>query len=283
MPDGIFRRLCAILLLLGLNTPTGNAAPSAELWERWTAHDPSSTKTIDHDAWARFLKTHLRASPDGVNRIAYAEVGDADKKLLAGYIAALEATPISRYRRDEQFAYWINLYNAVTVKVILDHYPVKSILDIKSLPLGFHVFAPGPWGIKFINVSGEKLSLDDIEHRILRPIWRDPRIHYAVNCASVSCPNLRGEPYLAAKVDAQLTLAARDYVNHERGVLLNGGRLVVSSIYKWYKDDFKGSDEGVLEHLRQFAKPELASALASVRRISDDRYDWALNDAGPGR
>ncbi|HEV8694166.1 MAG TPA: DUF547 domain-containing protein [Lysobacter sp.] len=266
-------------MVFGLGIPTGNAAPRAELWERWTAHDPSSTETIDHGAWARFLKAHVRALPDRVNRIAYAEVSDDDKKQLAGYIAALEATPISRYRRNEQFAYWINLYNAVTVKVVLDHYPVQSIRDIRISP-GLHVFAPGPWGKKLIEVEGEKLSLDDIEHRILRPIWQDPRIHYAVCCAAVSCPHVRDEPYIGANVDTQLTIAARDYVNHERGVLLSGGRLVVSSIYKWYKDDFNGSDAGVIQHLRQYAKPELASALASLTRISDDRYDWALNDAG---
>jgi hypothetical protein len=276
------RLFLAALLVFGLSAPPGSAAPKAELWERWTAHNPSSTETIDHSAWARFLSTHVRTSPDGINRIAYAAVGDAEKKRLAAYISALEATPISRYRRAEQFAYWINLYNAATIKIVLDHYPVKSILDIKGLPFGFHVFQPGPWGIKFINVEGEKLSLDDIEHRILRPIWRDPRIHYAVNCASLSCPNLRNEPYLAANLDTQLTLAAREYVNHERGVSLREGRLVVSSVYKWYMEDFGGSEAGVIQHLRRYANPELAAALASVRRIADDWYDWALNDAGPG-
>ncbi len=208
-------------------------------------HDPSSRVTIDHSAWALFLNTYLRASPDGINRIPYAKVSDADKRRLANYVATLETIPISRYHRNEQLAYWINLYNAATIKLVLDHYPIQSIFDIKISP---GLFSAGPWGKKFLEVEREKLSLDDIEHRILRPVWQDPRIHYAVNCASVGCPNLMDEPFTGANAETLLTVAARDYINHERGVMLRDGRLVVSRIYEWYKEDFDSSDEGVIRH-----------------------------------
>ncbi|MFQ5783796.1 MAG: DUF547 domain-containing protein [Alphaproteobacteria bacterium] len=253
-----------------------SAAPKAELWERWTAHDPAATTRIDHDAWDGFLKRDVVTSGDGVNRLAYARVSAADRKALDDYIARLAATPISVYDRAEQLAYWINLYNALTVWVVLDHYPVRSIRDIDISP---GLFSDGPWGRKLVTVEGEKLSLDDIEHRILRPIWRDPRIHYAVNCASIGCPNERREAFTAANADALLTQAARDYVNHPRGAAVSGRRLTVSSLYRWYREDFGGSDAGVIAHLRAYADPDLKAALDGVERIADDDYDWALNDA----
>ncbi len=162
-------------------------APSAKLWERWIAHDPNATAGIDHGTWNRFLKTYVSDGDDGVYRVAYGRVTGADKRVLEDYVAGLAATPISGYARAEQLAYWINLYDALTVKVVLDHYPVDSIRDIDISP---GLFADGPWDRKLVEIEGEDVSLNDIEHRILRPIWRDPRIHYAVNCASIGCPDL---------------------------------------------------------------------------------------------
>ena len=133
-----------------------------------------------------------------MNRLRYGDVTKTDKGALDGYIARLEKLPISAHGRNAQKAYWINLYNALTVKVVLDHFPVKSIKDI-SLSSGLFggLFGGGPWEAKLATVEGEKVSLDDIEHRILRPIWRDNRVHYAVNCASIGCPNLQAEPFTA--------------------------------------------------------------------------------------
>ncbi len=250
------------------------AAPKAELWQRWTAHDSAAVATIDHDAWDRFVRAYVSSFPDGVNRVAYASVTETDRKLLEGYIDALTAIPISAYNRDQQRAYWINLYNAVTVRVVLDHYPVKSIRQIKP-----HVFSIGPWRKKRISVEGIELSLDDIEHRILRPIWRDPRLHYALNCASIGCPNLLEQAFTAANSETLLTQAAYAYINNARGAELRNGRLVVSSIYKWYKEDFGDTDQGVIDHLRRYAEPALSARLREIKRIAADRYDWALNDA----
>jgi hypothetical protein len=250
------------------------AAPKADLWQRWTAHDPGATATIDHSPWDRFLKTYVSAFPDGVNRVAYARVSDAGRERLDRYIDVLTAVPISVYSRDEQRAYWINLYNALTVQVVLNHYPVKSIRRIKP-----NLFSIGPWRKKLITVEGEQLSLDDIEHRILRPIWRDPRLHYAVNCAAIGCPNLQTEAYTASNTDALLDRGAQKYVNNARGAAFRNGRLIVSSIYEWFQEDFGNSDQGVIQHLQRYAEPALASRLNGAKRISGDRYDWTLNDA----
>ena len=210
--------------------------------------------------------------------VCAAYLARAGRKVLVRYLEALSMVQISRYKRDEQLAYWINLYNALTVKVIVDHYPVESIRDIDISP-GWFSF--GPWDKKLIKVENESLSLNDIEHRILRPIWRDARIHYAVNCASLGCPNLAPTAYNADTMEGSLTEAARRYINHPRGVSIEGGRLYVSTIYEWFVEDFGGNEKGVLDHIRQYANPKLAKRLAEFAAIDGYRYDWGLNDAVP--
>ncbi len=157
-------------------------------------------------------------------------------------------------------------------------YPVKSIKDIS---LGGGLLATlggGPWKAKVVKIKGVELSLDDIEHGILRPIFKDPRIHYAVNCASIGCPNLRTEAFTGDKLNEQLESAATDYVNSRRGARFDNGGPVVSSIYDWYQEDFGGTEEGVLAHLRRYAAPPLKQKLAGVTTVEGYEYDWGLND-----
>ena len=127
------------------------------------------------------------------------------------------------------------------------------------------------------------MSLDDIEHETMRPTFRDPRVHYAVNCASIGCPNLWPRAWRAETLDRELDEASAAFVNHPRGVtVLPDGRLRISSIYRWVREDFGGSDAGVIAHLRRHAAPALASRLGERSAIAEDAYDWALNDAPPG-
>lgn len=249
-------------------------APDAEPWPRWRAHDAASTSTVDHTAWDRFLAAYLVRGEDGINRLRYGGVGAADRAALESYVEGLSAIPISRYNRAEQLAFWINLYNALTVRVVLDHYPVASIRDIDISP---GLFADGPWTRKLVTVEGEALSLNDIEHRILRPIWADPRLHYALNCAALGCPNLQPTAFTGANAEALMEAGARAYVNHPRGARMDNGALVVSSIYVWFAEDFGGGDRDVIAHLRRYAEPGLAAALAGASGIADHRYDWRLN------
>ena len=284
--SGALRRAGRALLLLVLALPLGGLhqvealfAPSAELWARWQAHDPGSTRTIDHGAWDRLLKAYLVVAPGQVNRFAYRRVTPADRAALDAYIAGLAALPVSRTRRDEQRAYWINLYNALTVTTVLARYPVASIRDIDSSP---GLFADGPWDAHAVIIEGEAVTLNDIEHRILRPIWRDPRLHYALNCASIGCPDLLPTAFTADNTERLLEAAARGYVNHPRGAGIEGGALTVSSIYNWYAEDFGKTEEMILAHLRRYAAPPLAAALDEVSEIDGYAYDWALNDAPGG-
>ena len=275
------RRLAHLFLILVLVTPLfgfgsfeSMFAPSKDLWRHWTANDPVSIARIDHSAWTAFLQKYL--VPGEVNRIRYAVVSAQDRQKLNSYTADLAALPISRYRRAEQLAYWINLYNALTVSLVLEHYPVKSIRDIDISP---GLFSFGPWDKDLIAIEGERLSLNDIEHRILRPIWNDPRLHYVLNCAALGCPNLQPTAFTADDVDRRLEQAAREFIN-TRAVEVKDKKLIVSSIYAWFAEDFGGSEGGVLDHLRRYAAPPLAAKLAIFHKIDGDAYDWRLNDAG---
>ncbi len=267
---------------LALRAAPAAAAPRAELWPRWTAHDPASTRQVDHGPYAALLERYLTRHDDGINRVRYAALRAEARPALDGYVRALEAVDPDRLARPEQMAYWINFYNALTLKVVVDHYPVASIRDIDISP-GF--FSRGPWQKPLVEVAGEALSLDAIEHRILRPIWQDPRIHYAVNCASLGCPNLQPEPFTASRLEALLESGAAAYVNHPRGVALverrfAGKQLTASRIYDWFQADFGGSEPAVLAHLRRYSRAETATLLAAVEAIDAYRYDWAVNDSG---
>ena len=266
---------------LALAPRPARTAPAAEPWPRWEAHDPGSTTTVDHSAYAGLLDRHLTRHADGVNRVRYAALRADDRATLQAYVQSLEAVDPDGLNRPEQMAYWINFYNALTLLVVVEHYPVAGIRDINISP---GLFSRGPWRRQLVVVNGLALSLDDIEHRILRPIWRDPRIHYAVNCASIGCPNLQPEPFTASRLEAMLEQGAVDYVNHWRGVALDKraflpDRLTASSIYDWFQADFGGSEAGVLSHLRRHATGETGQLLAGVEGIDAYRYDWALNDS----
>lgn len=279
MRTGFLLLLSLHLLVLGV--APADAGPSADPWVIWEANDPAGKIRVDHNPWDRFLKKYLVSNhPSGINRVRYDAVTQEDRQALDDYVRRLQQVIVTRLPRNEQKAYWINLYNALTVKVVLDHYPVKSIRNIDISP---GIFSRGPWGAKLLTIENQKVSLDDIEHRILRPLWRDNRIHYAVNCASLGCPNLQPEAYTVQNTEDLLGKGAREYVNHARGVNLVRGRLSLSSIYKWFQEDFGGSEESVVQHLQRYAMPELAENLKNFRGKISYEYDWRINGAeSPG-
>ncbi len=269
------RLLLAILAILGLGGAAA-AAPSSDAWEFWRANDDASVARIDHGEWTRLLAAYRVEAGDGIARFAYGRVTPADRAALAAYLASLQNVPVRGLARNEQKAFWINLYNAATVDVVLAHYPVASIRDIRISP---GLFAAGPWGRKLLRIEGQELSLDDIEHRILRPLWRDPRVHYALNCASRGCPDLAARAFDAATLDAALDEAARAFVNHPRAVRRAGEGLALSSIYDWFKADFGADEAGLRAHLLRYATGDARAALESGLRFARYDYDWSLNDA----
>lgn len=249
--------------------------PDADLdFPAFAASDDQSTLRIDNANWNAFLERYVLTNPDGVNRVRYGDVTPDDRRLLDDYISLLESTEPTALSSDEQLSYWINLYNAVTIAVVLDHFPLTSIRKIKSGPFDFD----GPWDDKRVTVDGESLSLNDIEHGIIRAIFAEPRIHYAVNCASIGCPNLRREAFDGPSIDSALDAQARDYINHPRGVSTDEkGRVTASKIYAWFSEDFGENEAAILDHIRQYAAPELAGKLNGASDIRRYEYDWALN------
>lgn len=247
----------------------GGTAPQS--WPRWQRSGPGLE--ITHASWERFLGRYRRIGRDGVARVAYGQVAAADKAALKAYLRGLQAVDVDRMTKVQQLAYWINLYNATTVNLVLDAYPVGSIKRVQGGLLG-----QGPWKHKVLSIKNESVSLDDIEHRILRPIWRDPRIHYAINCAALGCPNLGAHAFTPGRADAMLDEAARAFVNHPRAFRRENGALVASSIYDWFAVDF-GGPTGVINHGRRFASPTTLALFRGKERPDRYAYDWSLNSA----
>lgn len=239
-----------------------------------------SKVVVDHSVWDGLLAKYVKPNASGLNAVDYDAFRANDLEQLRQYIGQLEKIVPGTLNRSEQFALLVNLYNAKTIEVVLDRYPVASIKDISLGGTLLSSITGGPWKQKVTELGGTPLSLDDIEHGILRPVFLDPRVHYALNCASIGCPNLRAEAYTGAKLEEQLNEAARDFVNSKRGVDLSDGKLRVSSIYTWFIEDFGGDAEGVIAHLKAYAAEPLATELNSVSKIYDHFYDWSLNDVG---
>jgi len=263
-----------VIVLMTSGFIGGFSSSAPEAWDIWEDNNPGNKQPIDHSKWNTILNKYITTDDTGLNLFAYGKVSAEDNALLKSYIADLSKIEITDRARAVQFAYWVNMYNALTITVILDNYPVKSIRDIDTSG----IFANGPWGAELVTVEDEILTLDDIEHSILRPIWKDPRIHYAVNCASIGCPNLSKTAFTAANSEKLLNQGASDYINNERGFLIEDGDLIVSSIYKWFAYDFNNSEEGVIKHLKKHANAEKLEELKNIKKIYDTDYDWSLNE-----
>lgn len=229
----------------------------------------------DHADFEAILDAHVVAGADGLNRVHYADLKTHSLARLAAYVTQLQGVRASVLPPNAQMAFWINLYNAKTLQIVAENYPVTSIRDID---LGGGFFGRGPWKAKLLRLEGRDLSLDNIEHDILRRKFNKPLIHYALNCASVGCPNLQKQAYRAATLVDQLQAGARAYVNHPRGLSVNGNRLTASKIYRWYAADFGGAP-GLHRHWAAYAAPKLRNQLPRLVSVARYVYDWSLNDA----
>lgn len=242
------------------------AAPKSDLWSYWNQSNPQNTQTIDHHPWQDILNQYLLVN--GENTLfSYNKVTSSDSKKLNQYIQSLAQKDPRILNKREQYAYWVNLYNAITVQIILENYPVSSITKIGG------IFSFGPWDEKRLTITNQKVSLNDIEHRILRPIWQDPRTHYAVNCASLGCPNLQPKAFTSSNSEQLLSKAESSFIQSSKGVNIQGETVILSSIYDWFADDF-GGKEKVWKYL-QGKKPELKNKRLKITY----EYNWDLNES----
>jgi len=226
----------------------------------------SSSKPVTHELWDTLVKTHV--SETGV--VDY-EGFIEDQTKLQNYLDLLSSAHPNEanWSRDQRLAYWLNAYNAFTVKLIVDNYPVASIKDIKSgIP-----FINTVWDIKFIKIEGAKYDLNNIEHGIIRPEFKEPRIHFAANCAAISCPRLRSEAYTAEKLDEQLTDQAKYFLRNKGKNLITKEEAKLSKILKWYSGDF---DE--YGGVRKFVNDYGPETIANTVELEYLDYLWPLNN-----
>ena len=225
----------------------------------------STGSSVDHSLYGELLRKYVL---DG--KVNYAGF-QAEEAKLNQYLDLLQSVDLKTLSRKEQFAFYANAYNAWTIKLILTKYP-----DIKSIKeLGF--LNAGPWKKKVVRLRAETVSLDHIEHDILRPHFKDPRVHFAINCAAKSCPPLRSEPYRADILDQQLDDSTLSFINNPKSYRLEGKSFYVSRIFKWFSEDF---NEDVLGFYLKYATGDLKKELAARSDqiiVKYLEYDWSLN------
>ena len=246
---------------------------NAELDDRWATHDNSSTVLIDNELWQTLLDDYLVSDTEsGVNLFDYEGLLDDDRQPLDDYVDMLVAQDPLKLNRLEQKSYWINLYNAATVRLILNNYPLKTITKLGESRTDF-----GPWNDYAVTVNGIDLSLNDIEHRIIRPLYNDYRIHFAVNCASIGCPNLAPVAFTGNELDQQLDAASREFLSHPRGLEITGDTLNLSKLFDWYAVDFGSNETEVIATLARHTDDETRNALTNFKGTTNYEYDWSLN------
>lgn len=227
----------------------------------------SSSKPISHDLWEELLQKHV-TDKGCVNYKGFIN----DSSSFNTYLGLLKNNHPNdnNWSKNEQKAFWINAYNAFTIKLIVDNYPVNSIKDI-----GGSIYRVNtPWAKKFIVIEGVDYSLDNIEHDILRPTYNDARIHAAVNCASESCPVLYNHAFFGAKLDEQLTTVITNFIADSERNKITENKLEISKIFTWFSGDFKKSEGSVIDFINKYSKIKV-NENASIDYLD---YTWGLNE-----
>lgn len=256
------RYACAIALLGGLAL---GAAPAV-------AAPP------DYSAWSAVLERHY----DPARGMRYAALKARDAATLDQIRRQMATVDVASLSKQDQLAYWINLYNISVVDIVVDAYPVESIRDISTDPIvRLNVFRK-----PVVAVKGGKLSLDDIENEKIRAAFKDPRIHFAINCAAASCPPIRPEPYVGARIDQQLDDQTRRFLTGKHGVrLTKDGRTLIlhtTKIMDWFGEDFDQWGGGKLAFVRRYLPPDQQRQIDAAGKdveIEYRDYSWKLNDS----
>lgn len=247
------------------------AVPEIDYWSLWDKSIESNTQRIDHSALDEILRTYVVSRhKSGINRFRYSDVSAPHRKQIDAYVKKITAVDPRDYSRAEQKAYWLNLYNALTLQLILANYPVDSIENIPGP-------GAGPWDKKIAKVAGEDISLNDIENRILRPIWQDHKVIFGLACAGLGCPNVQPLAFTADNCQDLLKESGREFVNNSRGVDLKNGELHASKLFDWYKVDFAKNDKDLLKVFARYMEDNKALYLLGFTGTIQYAHDWRLN------
>jgi hypothetical protein len=252
------------------SSPTAGAEEYAG--KTWPATDWVSIERIDHDAFDRLLKKYV--DKNGMVNYKAWHASAADRATLKSYLEFLSRADLKRpASREAKLAFWINAYNALTLEGILRVYPTTSIRNHTAKLVGYNI-----WKNLLLHVGGQKVSLDHIEHQILRPM-NEPRIHFAVVCASIGCPRLLNEAYVADRLEDQLVTNSTDFFARSQNFQVDGqGNLKLSQILKWYGGDFGNSSQdqirAITPYFPQAARDHVAKGRYTIKYL---KYDWNLN------
>lgn len=249
--------ITALAVTAGFSPPSPTAHSPTPLVEEMLEPTPGLP---NHDIWNQLLKIYV--SDQG--KVNYKGLKQSATRLDVYLKQLVDQAPESGWTKDQELAYWINVYNAFTVKLIVDNYPVKSIMDIDS---------GKPWDRKWIRIGGNTYSLSEIENDVIRKKFNEPRIHFAVNCASVSCPKLLNEAYTADKLNTQLEVQSKAYINNPLHNSITATSASISELFNWYKADFvKGGT--LIDFLNRFSEVKLNPTAT----LAYKQYDWRLNE-----
>jgi len=240
------------------DTPKTMDAAEVPLLVETVPNAVSTAKPFDHSIWNVLLQRHVNDNGD-VDYKGFKK----DVNILESYLSMFsDHMPTETWNRNEVLAYWINAYNAFTVKLIIVNYPTNSIKDIKD-----------PWGMRFFKLGEKWYNLSEVEHKILRKM-DEPRIHFAINCASFSCPKLLNTAFTATNLEAQLEAVTSNFINDPTRNKITGNSAELSQIFKWFKKDFT-TQGNLITYLNKYADTKLASSA----KIGYLKYDWSLNEA----
>lgn len=267
-----------VLVFLALScayAPIVSAAPKAELIKFWDDSEALSIMQVDHSAWQDILTAYVDDQhPSGVNRFNYASVTPSDSAKLKNYLSYLQKLEPRQLNSEEAKAFWINMYNAILVDKIVDAYESGSRRAINRLMNG---------GVESRALSRDaaellmqEISLNDIQHGILRPIWKDPRVHFALSTGALSGANIQKAAFNGANNEALLEKAKAEFMQHPRAVRVEDNSLVLNSVFEWYAADFGDNKSAVLAYIRENTSDTMRQAMDGLSRISFD-YNWDLN------
>lgn len=251
------------------------AEPQAKLIEFWNDFEDESGISINHASWQEILDEYLNDEhSSGINRFDYERVSDEDHSKLEAYLVYLQRFDPRQFNRDEAKAYWINLYNAGVVELVIDANKSESFDSIRELRSG--MFSAGPWKREAFVVNLQSMTLDDVQHGVIRPLWQDHRTHYVLTKASLGGANLPKTALTRDNIEQLLQIAEKEYLSHPRAVRVDNDQIILSSLFSWYADDFAEDNAMFLEYLRSNVPVNLVTPL-SVAGDTRFEYDWGLN------
>lgn len=252
-----------------------HAAPKAELIKFWNDNEPLSTMQVDHNPWQEILTAYVDDQhASGINRFDYSAVTASDARKLKEYLAAIQKIEPRQLNPNEAKAYWINMFNAVLVDKVVDTYQSGSRRAIRRI-LNGGIRSSG-WGKEVAEVVMQSISLNDIEHGILRPIWNDHRIHFALSANTVSGANIQKTAFSGNNIEELLEKARVEFFQHPRSVRVNGNRMILNSIFEWYASDFASNKRALLAYISENVSEDKRQAIRGLTKIRYD-YSWNLN------